>query len=713
MTHAGGTVAGKPAAAGTENTATEPPGLRTLLTLAVRDYEDLDDGGPDEEFAEGIDEQLGVVAQWWGPDASRPGFRRVPAPDLRSRDDVEDFLRTEDVREMRGLALVMFITGHGISGSSGVHFLKLPKSVAERPLATAVRTSEIVAAVLDSHVENVLVIVNTCYAGSLRSELDALYRNVRGDRRSGCRLDVIATCGHDQTVQVRRFSTLLRNVHQRLRTSAGITTPHLSVVDFIAEYEKELRSEEDRQRFRLHHLVSGSGYTFQNPCLPNPGYTDPHATGSVLRDVAAAEYWLDRATGRAQEADTGWYFRGRESLNRRIAAFLGQARDRGVLIVTGSVGSGKSALVARAVVLSDASIRQNPFYKEAFDLSTVDAVPPEEAVTAAVTAHHRTAAQVASEILKALGSDPKSTAGPTDDPLVGWSEQIVEAVRSLGGPVTLVIDGLDESAERSRILRDVLEPLTEFCSPRVPPPRRPEEPLCDGPDPAVRLVLAVRSSRPLAGAAADAPEDEEHGLLKDLRQLFPAAEVVRTDGDDTRSDIEDYLSALIGEGGHHDAARRIAAEIAPMISPSFIDARLAGEQLRASSEPDSTAKDPAWQRRLKQGIRGLLQRDLETAGEDGLPSDVALALLRAAAFAQGAGVPWSNIWPQMAGVFLGRQLPYDEWDIMIEKLLAGRLSGYLAHDHEDDRRVYRPAHEALATLLRNTDDDLLADEAVR
>ncbi|MFF1505840.1 AAA family ATPase [Streptomyces sp. NPDC058326] len=712
MNHAGGPVAGKSASAGADSAA-DPSELRTLLTLAVRDYEDDDEGGLDEEFAEGIDEQLSVVARWWGLDGARPGFRQVPAPELRSRDDVEAFLRTEEVREKQGLALVMFITGHGISGSSDVHFLKLPRSDDKRPLATAVRTSDIVGAVLDSHVKNVLVIVNTCYAGGLRSELDALYKNIRRDRREGCRLDVIATCGHDQTVQVRRFPTLLSDLHRRLRTNAGITTPHLAVADFIAEYEKGLRNEEDRQRFRLHHLIDGSGPTFQSPCLPNPGYVDPHAAGSTLKELVAAEHWLDRATGRAQEADTGWYFRGRETLNRRVAAFLGPTRDRGVLLVTGAVGSGKSAVVARAVVLSDASFRQDPLYKEAFELAAVDTVPPEGSVTAAVLAHRRTAAQVAADILRALGTEPEPTTRPADDASVRWSQQLVEVVRTSGKPVTIVIDGLDESVECARVLHDVLQPLAAFCSPRLPGQRQAEEPSRDHPDPAVRLVLGVRSSRPLPGAAGDVTEDEEYGLLKALRGLFPGAEVERTDGDDTRSDIEEYLTALIGAGGRDDVAREVAARIAPMITPSFIDARLAGEQLRASPDPAAMASDTAWQGRLKQGIRGLLQRDLEMVEEEGLPAEVALALLRAAAFAQGAGVPWSNIWPNIAGVFLRRSLPPQEWDLMIEKLLTGRLSGYLAHDHEDDRRVYRPAHEAVASLLRDTETDLLADGGAR
>ncbi|MER5829030.1 hypothetical protein ABT086_44390 [Streptomyces mirabilis] len=64
------------------------------------------------------------------------------------------------------------------------------------------------------------------------------------------------------------------------------------------------------------------------------------------------------------------------------------------------------------------------------------------------------------------------------------------------------------------------------------------------------------------------------------------------------------------------------------------------------------------------------------------------------------------MWPAVAGALLGR--PVEEPDRMIENLLKSRLAGYLAHDDEDDRLVYRPVHEALAELLRDPRQDLLA-----
>ncbi|KIF07559.1 hypothetical protein PL81_01250, partial [Streptomyces sp. RSD-27] len=92
------------------------------------------------------------------------------------------------------------------------------------------------------------------------------------------------------------------------------------------------------------------------------------------------------------------------------------------------------------------------------------------------------------------------------------------------------------------------------------------------------------------------------------------------------------------------------------------------------------------------------RRCSHAAPEDGLAADEALALLRATAFARGRGVAWGEVWPAVASAVLGR--PLTDADGKIAVLLGGRLAGYLTHDVEEDQRVYRPAHERLAAVLR-------------
>jgi hypothetical protein len=677
-----------------------------LVTVAVREYPD-----GDEEFTDGIDEQLAVLDDWWcAPGADEP-FHKVPQPELLERHDVERFLHEAGVRETRGRALVLFVTGHGKLGASGTHFLQLPRTQPRRQLATAVRTSEIVAAALDSHAEHVLVIVNTCYARGIADELLRLHQEILPSRRRAGTLEVIATCDHDQLVHVRRFPSVLRRVLERLRTSAQITTPHLSVAHLMTEFENELGSDGERRKHRLHRIIDGSGQTLLTPCLPNPGYRPAReVVGPARRQVATPaddiDVWLARASGRPQETDPGWYFSGRRRLNRELAAFL--ARPGGVLLLTGTAGSGKSAVLGRAVTLGDPLFRAHPRYRDALTGAPEGTVPPAESVSVAVLARRLSASDVLRELLLGLETEPRP-AGPADDPVQVWGAQLDALLREPGEPVTVVLDGLDEAREPFRIVHEVLGPLAEHCAP-LPGPRR----AASG-HRRLALVVGVRSSRPPSGAAPAGPRTgRDPGLLAALCEVFPSATVLRTDETGSRDDIADYVEALVGPGAADPAGLRRAAEtVADEVWPSFLDARLAGEQLRAAADPGELVASARWRELLHAGTTGLLRRDLLLVQEEGLPPDVALALLRASAFALGAGIPWSTVWPAMAGALLGR--PLEEPDRMIATLLRSRLAGYLAHDHEDDRLVYRPAHERLTEILQDPRQDLPvrpAEEAV-
>ncbi|GDY75347.1 hypothetical protein SAV31267_048320 [Streptomyces avermitilis] len=484
-------------------TGDEPPPQRTLLTVAVREYPD-----GDEDFTAGIDEQLSVVTDWWcDPEADEP-FHRVVQPELHERYDVERFLHEARVRETGGQALVLFVTGHGKLGASGTHFLQLPKTELRRQLATAIRTSEIVAAALDSRAEHVLVIVNTCYAEAIAGELSELHKEIRQSRREQGSLDVIATCAQDQLVQVGRFPSVMRQVLRRLRTNAQITTPWLSVGDLMTEFESELRGDTERRRHRLRRIIDGGGQTVLTPCLPNPGYRPRRQlVGPARRQVATPaediDIWLDRASGRPQEADPGWYFSGRERLNRELAVFL--TRPEGVLLLTGTAGSGKSAVLGRAVTLSDPLFRENADYADAVRSASPRTVPPENSVSVAVLARHRSAADVLRDLLLGLGVAPRPL-GPTDDPVDLWGTQLDTHLAEPGETLTLVVDGLDEAYEPFRIVRDVLAPLNAHCAPSAPlpgqrgPARQPAEP--EGQRRNLRLLIGVRSSRPPAHLAA-------------------------------------------------------------------------------------------------------------------------------------------------------------------------------------------------------------------
>ncbi|MFD6464027.1 WD40 repeat domain-containing protein, partial [Streptomyces roseolus] len=74
-----------------------------------------------------------------------------------------------------------------------------------------------------------------------------------------------------------------------------------------------------------------------------------------------------------------------------------------------------------------------------------------------------------------------------------------------------------------------------------------------------------------------------------------------------------------------------------------------------------------------------------------------LAMLRAAAFAGGGGVPIGEVWVAMAAAVLDR----DPLPGALSHLMGSRLVGYLTRDIDEGVVVYRPVHERLRELLRS------------
>ncbi|MFI9816230.1 S1 family peptidase [Saccharothrix variisporea] len=138
-------------------------------------------------------------------------------------------------------------------------------------------------------------------------------------------------------------------------------------------------------------------------------------------------HWLPRARGVEPHDPTDeWHFVGRHRALHDLATYLSGPGDGRVRAVIGSPGSGKSAVVARTVVLADRAARH---LVPADSLSPDVALPPPGSVTVAVHARGKTLSQVVQAI--ADGAEVEAT-----DP--------VELVRRCG-PVSVVVDALDEA----------------------------------------------------------------------------------------------------------------------------------------------------------------------------------------------------------------------------------------------------------------------------
>lgn len=188
---------------------------------------------------------------------------------------------------------------------------------------------------------------------------------------------------------------------------------------------------------------------------------------TLSRDPEGTRHWQPRARGVSTDSQRGYYFRGRTAALTRIVGWLsGSEHGRGVLVVTGSPGVGKSTVLGRIVTTADAAIRAS--------LPPDDTAVQAEAgsVACAVHAKGKTALEIAGEIARAasarLPEQSADLAAAIQDALVG---------RDLG-PFNVIIDALDEAVspkDARAIIGQVVLPLAETCA-----------------DAGVRLVVGTR-----------------------------------------------------------------------------------------------------------------------------------------------------------------------------------------------------------------------------
>ncbi|MCX5395365.1 ATP-binding protein [Streptomyces sp. NBC_00094] len=676
-------------------------GPRQLVIVAVDDY-----FTGDEDFAARIRGQVETVTQWLAAPALDAERRfKTAQSKLGSAGDLRAFLVEQELTSPAwGEAVVVYITGHGVRGPSGRHYLTFGDTCDDRLLGTAFPTSELITQILDSEAEHILVLVDSCFAGSLDSELSRVLEDLSAARRGLKTLGVVATGDFHQSPRVGEFTELLGKVLAKASDeSAGFTAPHLS----FEEWDGLLRAVGDENPWLIEAIWvwPRSRRDVPSLCLPNPRYVAPEQVVQAPRQPLALsvpvldQFWLSRASGRTGDSDPGWYFSGRQTLMKRLVNFVSDGE--GVLVVTGAAGSGKSALLARLVTLSDPL-----FALESRFTDVVHGIPEElrpglGSVDAAVVARGKSSLELIEDLLTAFGRTSQDA-----PPLQVLLEHLLEVGTALARPVTLVVDGVDEAQQPLSGLSDVILPLARL--------RRKDGSL------AVRLMLGMRSSAQDAGdgklidVVADQLLDALHGLLRagGVELGVPLSQV-RTDGDESVEDITAYVRALLQaqESSPYHGLDGVAAQtsevIARAVFPSFLDARLAAAQLRSAAGVQDTG-DREWRERLQQGTLALFRSDLrQVALDTSVGIGVLLSVLRATAFGQGAGLPWADVWPAVASALLGSDASAQPGlDEVIRTVQNSRLVGYLASGEEDGRVTYRPAHQRLAEVLLEYPGDL-------
>jgi hypothetical protein len=590
-------------------------------------------------------------------------------------------------------AAVVYITGHGRRADQD-HWLALRSTETDDIRNTALRTADLIGWLTGTKIEQLLVIIDTCYAA------DAAGGIVRFDKPFPRSWLVLASAEKNEEAMSFALTDAIKQVLDELPGETGAMYGHaryLKVETFLGAVERKIGGT---QRVVS---IQGSQATGEHVCLPNPHFQPP-ATAPVLsprRDLAVLRtdmeaHWAPRALGGTQ----GWLFAGRADLMKRlIAAATGPP---GAVLVTGGAGSGKSAALARLVTLTDPEFRSH--YAEQVALIPAELMPPEEAVDVAVLATGKNATQIMTQICQAAGAldatDP--TPSPDSDQLDRVQRAWRSWLRRSAEPITIVVDALDEAAAPGEVLTQVLQQLEDPGS----AVRR------------VRLIVGVRSLGGSAQGDASPPAAAAERPLADrvLRELriHPAHGRIQVDDEPwwVRQDVVDYITRLLrlSPNSPYAAASSTRVEgiadiVAEAADKSFLFAKMAAEQL-AARDAVVDINDPAWRSSISQGVLGLFREDLHhTLPDDPEKRLRAVHLLRAVAFAFGPGLPWLNIWPLVASAVANEEGLYKDRDIAW--LIGTRLGGYLVTDRADGLTVYRLFHDDLRNILRERWRELL------
>ena len=396
---------------------------------------------------------------------------------------------------------------------------------------------------------------------------------------------------------------------------------------------------------------------------------------ALARDPEGVRHWQPRARGVSIESERGWRFRGRTAALTRIVSWLDRASpDRRVLVVTGSPGVGKSAVLGRIVTTAD------PVIRAVLPVADAGVRASLGSVSCAVHAKGKTALEVAEEIARAASA--KLPEGPED---------LAPAIRDAlgeraGSRFNVIIDALDEAASPAQaraVIDAVALPLAETCA-----------------DAGAQVVVGTRRR-------------DDGGDL--LNRFGAALEVLDLDNPKyfAEEDLAAYAFAclqLIGDErpgnpyADEALAGLLAARIATVSGQNFL---IAGLIARSHGLHDEQAADPGQLRfgaTVDSALASYLQPLTPVAGLS------AAYLLSALAFAEAPGLS-AGLWRLAVEAIYGAHVSAEDLAWFARSSAANFLvetagSATTGPHHAGAGPVYRLFHQALNDALLHARADV-------
>jgi WD40 repeat protein len=594
------------------------------------------------------------------------GYERLASVTDPDRDQLRGLFAKAKKEGAEGNLVVAYYTGHGAKGADRFYLLTRESDYDDLS-ETALAVEDLARALTEgSKASQVLVILDTCYAGAGAADFAQIASRLTiAHGGAGPGVFVIAAARTKQEADQGALSTALEqalaNHDERL---GGRTQAFLAMDEVMGAVQEFLRERYPKQ------VATWSSVNVQGRCrlFPNPRHQPEVRPGLDLETQRAfTEHWVPKARG-AELGAGGWYFTGRERVLRELAKWLQEADSGGQpRVVTGGAGSGKSAVLARIVTLADPKYRTDVLASSGSAALDPSTLPPEGVVNVAVHARRKLLGDVVAQIAGGLNLTARE---PAD---------LIDALAHRQEKTVIVVDALDEADDREQIVSQLLRGLVGL--------------------PHVFLLLGTRPDssehlgrfRALGESVVEMDLDDPHYIGADdiaqyvERRLLAAEEPTR---------ITPYRGAL-------GVAHTVAQALSERANNIFLVAHTAVLALLANpSVFDVTV--PGWIERLPTGFDEAFAQflaEVDARRPGGLSSAMVRAVLLPLAFAEGEGLPWVDFWATVAIRISGMSV--SDVDIALVRQHAG---AFIIEANESDRSVYRLYHERIAEYLRHTVD---------
>ncbi|MDH1657665.1 caspase family protein [Pseudomonas mosselii] len=621
---------------------------RRLLTAGRATFEFLN-------ALDGVEEELETVADAF----SKLNYKHAGNVLDPDRATLEQLIQELTAQSTKQDLLVIYYTGH--ADSTDRFYLLASDS---RPQAAsfgqqAIPVEELTRVLIGAKASQILLILDVCQAGL--GALESVKVSLRFAEKQNIfpQLHILASAMPKDVADERAFSkalaVTLENPDYRF---GGVNQRYLAMDEVIHGITQYLRAHFPAQEPLLFTVNQ------QQRCLlfPNPHFDPRMAAGLDLASQRAFEqHWLPKARG-VEPGTEASYFTGRQHALDIICDWLKQPSEKfNVLVVTGGAGTGKSALLARLVTLAD--VRYAGCLKTCSDEMQDYPVPRPGIFDSVVHARSKFLINVVQEISSALGD------APTDDP-----EVLLSKWRDSERKFNVVIDALDESPDADAIVLRLLKPMIRTGKVFLLLGTRPD---------------SVGGKRRYQALGFDTLEIDLNSAVH-IEQDQVARYVYRRL---MASEEPDKYSPYRGQ---EQIARKVGDALARRAGHVFLVAHTAVLSLLLKGDCVDTSA-PDWEDELPDGLDKAFNQFLSTIEPTvhKTSREVVKATLRALAFAQGEGLPWAELWTEVAGALSGIRI--DDADIVNVRQLA---APFIVEAVEDERSVYRLYHEQLAEYLR-------------